>query len=430
MSWADTTFAALRLRSFRLLWIGTLCGHLAFFMSTVVQSVVAFELVGNNTAVGTVVFAQGIAMLLLGPLGGAIADRWPKRMLIASTQVVPAAVFATLALAMATESITLELITAGALLIGASFAFLGPARQAFVVEIVPDAKRGNAVALMQVGSTASQLLGPGLAGVLLYWSFSGEAGAYAVMSGLYVAACVLLLLLPRSRMRHDAHETHVLADVAEGIRYVWQRRRLRRLVLLYIAVIMLGFPYVTVMPGLLENQLGRTAQAYAFLSLTSAAGALVSSVVVARYADHARATLLFVAMGLLFGVSLFALAGSPSYRLAAGAVFRVGFGFGGFMTLIAALIVRSTEPAFFGRVIALTMLAFGAFGLMGLPVGLLADALGERGALMLLSGCVCAAVAVLGTLLLRDAPEVGGRQPAAKPDRPAPDTMASGGTRR
>lgn len=416
LSWLDTTFAALRLRSFRLLWIGTVCGHLAFFISTVVQSVVAFDLVGNNTAVGTVVFAQGIAMLLLGPLGGAIADRWPKRMLIASAQVIPAAVFATLALAMATESISLALITAGALLIGATFAFLGPARQAFVVEIVPDAARGNAVALMQVASTASQVLGPGVAGVLLYWSFAGAAGAYAVMSGLYVAACVLLFLLPRSRMRPDAHETHVLADVAEGVRYVWQRRALRHLVLLYISVIMLGFPYVTVLPGLLENQLGRPAQAYAFLSLTSAAGALVSSVLVARYADHARARLLFVAMGLLFGVSLFALAGSPSYRLAAGAVFCVGCGFGGFMTLNGALIVRGTDPAFFGRVMALTMLAFGAFGLMGLPVGLLADALGERSALMLMSACVCATVAVFGTLLARDAAAVGARPLAAEAD--------------
>ncbi len=416
MSWLDTTFAALRHRSFRLLWFGTVCGHLAFFMSTVVQSVVAFDLVGNNTAVGTVVFAQGVAMLLLGPLGGAIADRWPKRMLITSAQVVPAAVFAALALAMAAGSISLALVTSGSLLIGATFAFLGPARQAFVVEIVPDAMRGNAVALIQVASTASQVLGPGIAGVLLYWSFSGAAGAYAVMSGLYLAAIVLLFFMPRSRMRPDAQESHVLADVAEGILYVWQRRRLRHLVLLYISVIMLGFPYVTVLPGLLENQLGRPAQAYAFLSLTSAAGGLVSSVLVARYADHARARLLFVAMGLLFGVSLFALGGAPSYALAAGAVFCVGCGFGGFMTLLAALIVRSTDPAFFGRVMALTMLAFGAFGLMGLPVGLLADALGERGALMLMSACVCATVAVFGTLLARDAAAVGARPLAAEAD--------------
>ncbi|MFP6623050.1 MAG: MFS transporter, partial [Myxococcota bacterium] len=61
---------------------------LAFFMSTVVQSVVAFRLTGSNSAVGFVVFAQGIAMFLLGPLGGAMADRLPKRRVIASCQLL------------------------------------------------------------------------------------------------------------------------------------------------------------------------------------------------------------------------------------------------------------------------------------------------------------------------------------------------------
>ena len=68
------TFAALRLRDFRILWISTFFSFLAFFMSTVVQSVVAFDLRGSNSSVGSVVAAQGLAMLLLGPFGGALAD--------------------------------------------------------------------------------------------------------------------------------------------------------------------------------------------------------------------------------------------------------------------------------------------------------------------------------------------------------------------
>jgi MFS family permease len=401
LSWLDTTFAALRIRPFRILWIATMAGHLAFFMSTVVQSVVAFDLVGNNTAVGAVVFAQGLSMSLLGPLGGAFADRWPKRAVVSAGQVVPAAIFAALAAAMATGAISLAVVTGGSLLIGVTFAFLGPARQAYIIELVPEAKRGNAVALAQVGSTAAQLAGPGLAGALLYWSFSGAAGAYAVMSALYLGACALMPLLPRSRMRADAAETHVLADMLEGLRYTWERPRLRYLVGMYVSVIMLGFPYVTVMPGMLENQLGRDAQAYAFLSLTSAAGALISSLLVARFADHSRAIVLFAGMGLVFGLALFALAAAPSYALAGAAIFVAGAGFGGFMTLVAAVIVRSIDPAFFGRVMSLTMLAFGAFGLMGLPIGVLADLVGERWALTLMAASVCAMVALFGVLLSR-----------------------------
>ncbi|MEN8160868.1 MAG: MFS transporter [Myxococcota bacterium] len=401
LEWLRSTFSALSGRHFRILWIGTVCSHLAFFMSTVVQSIVAFDLVGNNTAVGVVVFSQGLAMSLLGPLGGALADRWPKRLVVGASQTVPASVFLSLAVAYAAGAIRIELVAGGSFLIGVTFAFLGPARQAFVVDLVPEQSRGNAIALTQVGSTASQVMGPGLAGVLLAWSLSGAAGAYATMGGLYVISTGLLLLLPPSRMREGAGETHVLADVAQGLRYVFQRPRLRSLVLLYLSVIMLAFPYVTVMPALVENEFGRGAEAYALLSFVSASGALLSSLSVARYGDHSRATVLFGSLGFVFGLALLLLAQVLSFEAACLAMFLVGIGFGGFMTLNGAVIVRSTDPAYFGRVMSLTMLAFGAFGLMGLPVGMLADTIGERATLSLQGGVVCVVVLVFAGILSR-----------------------------
>ena len=407
MSWLETTFAAFRLRDYRILWIGTTFALLAFFMSTVVQSVVAFDLVGSNTAVGAVIFAQGLAMFPLGPLGGALADRWPKRRVVGLAQTVPTAVFLTLAIAFATDKIHIALVAGGSFLIGVSFAFVGPARHALVVELVPLRMRGNGVALAQVASTASQVLGPGIAGLLLYWSFSGPAGAYGAMAALYVVSSALLMLLPRSRMRADAGETRVLADVMEGLRYVLHRPRLRLSVLLYVMVIMVGFPYITVMPGLLENELGEPAEAFAFLSLVSALGALTASLAVARYADHGVATVLFGCMGLLFGIGIVVLSMTPSYEIAALAVFFVGLGFGGFMTLNGALIVRSTDPMFFGRVMSLTMLAFGGFGLMALPIGVVADAIGERGALAVLGLVVCAMVCGFALLTSRSRPAEG-----------------------
>ncbi len=373
----------------------------------VVQSVVAFDLVGSNTAVGAVIFAQGLAMFPLGPLGGALADRWPKRRVVGLAQTVPAAVFLTLAIAFATDTIHIALVAGGSFLIGVSFAFVGPARHALVVDLVPLRMRGNAVALAQVASTASQVLGPGIAGLLLYWSSSGPAGAYGTMAALYVVSSALLMLLPRSRMRADAGETRVLADVMEGLRYVLHRPRLRLSVLLYVTVIMVGFPYITVMPGLLENELGQPAEAFAFLSLVSALGALTASLAVARYADHGVATVLFGCMGLLFGIGIVALAATPSYEVAALAVFFVGLGFGGFMTLNGAVIVRSTDPMFFGRVMSLTMLAFGGFGLMALPIGVVADAIGERGALAVLGLVVCAMVCGFALLTSRSRPAEG-----------------------
>ena len=383
-----------------MLWFGTVASYIAFFMATIVQSVIAFELTGTNRAVGYVVFAQGLAMLALGPLGGACADRWPKRRIVAVSQVASAAIFGVLALLLAFDALHILMLAAGSLLLGAAIAFLGPARQALSVELVPEAIRGNAVALNQVALTGSQVMGPGVAGLLL-GSGVGATGAYGTMTVLYVLAALSLALVPRSVVRADAAASHVLADLVDGLRYLWTHASLRLLVLFFVSVIMMGFPYVTVMPGLVENQLGRESDAISLLFFISAIGGLAASLFAARLADSRWAVPLFVGMAGLFAVALFGLSLVPSYRAAMGAIFFIGIGVGGFQSLNSAVIVRATDAAYLGRIFSLTVLAFAGFGLMGLPIGLLADAVGERGALAAMSAVVLAIVAVVALRLAR-----------------------------
>lgn len=390
-----STFSALGLRDFRVLWISTIFSFLAFFMSTVVQSVVAFDLSGTNRSVGSVVAAQGLAMLVLGPLGGAIADRVRKRRLIAASQAVTATVFLLLALSVATHTIRVEYLALGSLVMGATFAFLGPARQALTVDLVPPASRGNALALTQVGHSGSRVLGPAVAGLFLGWAFAGATGAYLAMAAFYAASAAGLLLLPRSVVRLGARDAHVLADIAAGLRYVRDHRRLRLMLTFFVSVIMIGYPYVTLLPGLLEHALGSDAHDVGTLFGISAAGALTTSLGVARFADSEHALRIYAGMALLFGVSLAAVAFAPSYLGAAIAMFLVGAGSGGFQSLNGAVIVRETEPAYFGRISSLSALAFAGFGLMGLPIGLLADAIGERGVLGGMGAAVCVAALVL-----------------------------------
>jgi len=382
------TFAALAVPSFRLLWVGTLLSFLAFFMSTIVQSVVAFDLTGRNGAVGSVVFAQGVTMALLGPIGGAYADRLPKRRVIVTGQIVAALVFATLAVLVATDSIHLAWLALGSLLMGASFAFLGPARTALVVEYVPEAMRGNAMALSNVANTGSRVLGPAVAGLCLAFTGFGAAGAYAVMGALYAISAASVAWLPHAPVREGATEKHVFADLGDGLRYVWAHEEVRLLLLFFVTVILAGFPHVTVLPGLLENQLGLPASDVAGLFVWSAVGALGASLAVARLADSEGALVVYSSCAFGFGASLVGLAWAPGYGSAAAMMFVAGVTSGGFQALNAAVIARRVEPAFIGRVMSLTLLAFAGFGLMSLPFGLLADAVGERKTLLVMGAMV------------------------------------------
>ena len=402
LSMADATsgsLVALRVREFRILWFGTIFSFLAFFMAMIVQSVVAFEISGNNSAVGFIVAAQGIAMILFGPLGGAFADRWPKRSVVIIGQLCAAIVLLWTAGMLFTGSISIVWLAVSALLVGIAVSFLGPSRQGMVVEVVPLSIRGNAMAVNNLANTFSRVFGPIVAGLLLTWQYSGSVGAYLAMVIFYVVSAISVTFLPRSEVRSDALDRSILADVGDGLAYAYRKKRLRLLLMLFVFVIFLGFPHITVLPGLTENVFERTATEVSELFLVSALGALVASLWVTRFGDSPRADAVYLAMALLFGVSLIGLSWAPSFFWAEVALFGVGAGSGAFQSLNAAVIARDTEPNYIGRVMSLVMLAFGGFGLMALPYGFMADAIGERSTLLCMGIGVLAATCFFGLLL-------------------------------
>jgi MFS family permease len=388
-SWFHNTFAALSERDFRVLWVGSLLAFIAFFMSTVVQSVVAFDLSDNNRAVGFVVFAQGIAQLALGPIGGALADRLSKKAVILTCQVAIFAAFVALGVLVALDVITVAYLAVGSFVIGVAFSFLGPSRQAFMLELVDGNRRGNAVALSQVALNASRIVAPLVAGLMLAVGFLGAAGAFLGMGALYVGAIVSTASLPPSRPPTGTNRS-VFGDIASGLGYVRSHSRLRRLVLSYVLVIMFGFTYVTVLPGLVENELNQKAESITLLLGVNAVGGLGASIGVASQADSKHARAIYTTMCLIFGLSLLAQGFAPNYALLAVAMFFGGLGAGGFQTLNGAIVSHITEPEYFGRVVSLTFLAFATSSIFALPIGFLADAVGERPTVWLTGGIVTA----------------------------------------
>jgi Na+/melibiose symporter-like transporter len=203
-------------------------------------------------------------------------------------------------------------------------------------------------------------------------------------------------------VRTDARDRAIFSDIADGVRYVASHRRILLLMTLFVTVILAGFPHVTVLPGLIENVLGRPAQEVSQLFIVSAVGALLASIAIARFADSPRAHLIFTALGCVFGVSLVGLAAAPSLLWTLVAMFGVGAGSGGFQSLNSGVIARETEPAYMGRVMSLVILAFAGFGLMALPYGVMADWLGERQTLFAMGVVVLGLCGLVGTALARE----------------------------
>ncbi len=392
-AWANSTLAAFQFPVYRIVWLGSFLAFLAFNVSSTAQSLVAFDLSGNNHAVGTVMFGQGVAMILLNPFGGAIADRFNKRLLILGAQSAIGVVILAMAILLATGQISILWLAVGSFATGLMFAILGPSRTSLLSDVVSPSRIGNAMALLQVGSNFGRVCAPVLAGVLLSWAVLGATGTYFLIAAVFVVVIVTMSQIPSSPPR-GKRTTSVLDDVKIGLNYTRRNRRLLQQLLGYYAITGLGFTYFVVMPGFVHNELGEGKAAVGVLYGVTAIGGFFGSIMVASLADSPRAHLFLKLSSLLTVAALIAVGFVRSYEGAVLILLFLGFGIASFQTLNNSIALRLSDAAYFGRVAGLLQIAWALINLVSLPVGFIADEIGE-GATLSGAGAI-----LLGVVLL------------------------------
>ena len=351
---------------------------LAYMMQWTVMGVVAFELAGTNTAVGLVQLGLGLSMLILGPFGGVFADRVSKKPLVIWGETIIGVSFFVTGVMILTGTLTLLWLTLLTAVMGVVYAFLGPALQAWVGEVVPKAILPNAVALNQLASSANRVLGPFLAGLMLGSALIGSGGAYLFMGALFVMVVLTIFRLPATMPKPDAERRTVSVELMQGVRYVMRNPVIRTLMLLYMIVVAVGFMWQVALPAFLERHLDRSPTDVGLIFTINAISSLVAivpltAIVGTRWAWPA----MFACIGLL-GIGFFILAIASTFTMTVVATLALGPGMSGFILLNNTLTMANTDAGFFGRVMSLTMLAWGFQAATALPFGMLADVFGER----------------------------------------------------
>jgi MFS family permease len=395
--WFQKTFASLSNPNYRTLWMGTTVAFLAFMMSSIVQSIVAFDLTGKNGAVGVVALGMGIATIVISPFGGVIADRVSKRRLVLIGQLIIGFDFLLVGILVVTDAITVLMLAASTFVMGAVFAFIGPARQAWIGELVEGEELGNAIAMQQVGMTSTRVVGPLLVAALVAVPFIGTGGTYLVMSGFFAYVIFTLTQLPGTKARPSCGKS-ILGDFKLGFQHIASKPRLALLVVTFMGIIMFGFSYQVVLPGLLENELGKDADDMGLLFFAGAISGLVVTLLVASKATGPNAWRMMLGGAFILGTTLALTAFAQNFWQAMALMFVSGAGSSAFQLLNNSLIMQESDQAYYGRVMSLTMMAWGLNGLVGFPFGLLADQIGERQTIFIMAMCVIT-VALAATTL-------------------------------
>jgi predicted MFS family arabinose efflux permease len=165
-------------------------------------------------------------------------------------------------------------------------------------------------------------------------------------------------------------------------------------------VVLSAFSYQQLMPGFLENELDQPSSRVGVMYGTTAIGGIVLTLFLTRRGVGPDPTNLMMLCGAALAGAVVLMALAPTFITALGASSLVGASSSGFQMCNQVNLMHRTDPAYFGRVMSLTMTAFGVQMIVGFPAGAIADAIGERVTLIMLAGC-CMAVIGAGWVSLQ-----------------------------
>jgi MFS family permease len=273
--------------------------------------------------------------------------------------------------------LTIYLLAGATLVLGVMYSMMGPTRQAWVGDLLEGRDLARGVALQQLMMNTTRIVGPLLAGALIAAEAIGSAGTYFTMAGLFGAVVIVLAMMEPTPPRPRQQASSMTADLHEGFRYIGRTPDVRLLSLVFVGVVLSGFSYQTLMPGYLENTLGHPASHLGFLFGATATGGIVVTLFLASRAIP-NPTVVMLAFGAALSGSLALLALAPNFESALLVAALVGVSSSGFQMLNNVNLMERTDPLYFGRVMAVTMMAFGVNSIVAYPVGALADQVGER----------------------------------------------------
>jgi MFS family permease len=363
--------SALRHRNYRLYWLGQLSSVLAQNMEGVAQGWLVLELTNSPLLLGLTGLAFAIPTITLTLLGGVIADRADRRRIMIASQSFSALTFLLLALLIVLERVMLWHVMVAAFASGCVRAFDRPSRMALLPQMVPQEDIPNAVAVGGTIWQLNRLVGPALAGMLIY--LIGIGPTYLFCVGASLTAVILWLGIRVKDAPAPAGSGGVIQHMAEGLNFI----RSNEVFLMFIALIFFnsafGMSYLILMPVFARNVLEVGSQGFGFLQSAGGAGALIGVLAVAWF-SHSRGKgkqALFGAAA--FGVLLVAFAISKSYLFSIAMAFALGAASQFYMTTISTVLQMNLPNELRGRVMGIYGLAWELMPVGGMIAGAIAE---------------------------------------------------------
>jgi MFS family permease len=413
-----STFRSLRHRNYRLYFFGQLVSLVGTWMQNAALSWLAYAITNESKWPAFITAAGILPTFLLGPWGGHLADRFPKRPLIFWMQTsftVLALVLAWLVLGGAAKPWQLLAVTAAT---GIVTAIDLPARLSFVMNMVGREDVTNAVALNSMLFNSARVIGPMLAGWFMIRI--GPGHCFLVNAASYVAVLWALSRMSISGAppsRSGAAGDSALKSLLEGFRYLGKNRVLIFLILLAGSTALWGWPFLSLLPAIADH-FGMGAKGMSWLYSAVGIGAFLSALTLARFGSPALSRAFITAGVVILTIALLALAFSRDIVMSGYCCAFIGFGLILFLATTQSVFQLSSEEHNRGRVMAIWAMVLSiAVPLGNLLAGPIADWLGLT---PVIAGLAIACGLTPVVLLWAIRPWEFSREAPAEREQPAP----------
>jgi MFS family permease len=394
-------FRALRHRNFLLFWSGAFLSNTGTWMQAVAQGWLVLQM-SNAFWLGVDGFMATAPGLVFTLIGGVFADLIDRRKLLIYSQIIAGLTALTLGTLVVTQVVQVWMILALSFVTGCCMSIAGPSYLALVFDLVGREDLGNAIALNSTQFQLARALGPVAAGI--GFKVFGVAGCFFA-NGISFAAVVAGLAMVRyddtlnSRTNKlDGEKHRFVRNLADGFRYVAQRRRVFLLLLISAVTSLFGAPYISMAPVFARDVLHLGETGLALLMGMAGAGALFGALFLAYLGEFRHKGWFVLGGDLGFALCLIGFSLATNVLVSIIFLFALGFAIVCSVAVTNTLLQKLVTDDMRGRVMSMFMLSFiGAMPIGNLIAGAAAHRFGAPHTLAV-GGAIIAVFVVTVTL--------------------------------
>ena len=354
----------------------------------------AFTLTNEASSLGIVLMVESLGLVTTLLIGGVLADRYSRKLLLIGSDLTRAVVIGGLALVDASGHLSFGLLIGFVALHGLASGLFQPAFGGIIPLLVDEPHLGSANALVGISRQAAFVVGPAAAGLI--YGAAGSSAIFAVDALSFVASAAFLAFA-RPRVYERTPTEPLRRELTTGFRYVAKVPWLWITIGTFSLVLLVGFAaFQVLLPKLVREEWDGGVGSYGLLFALQGVGMVIGSVVLGQTAPTRRRGALIYSLFVANSVFGALLGLSPWYGGAA--VLQIGRGFciGFAITLWDTMLMQRVPSHMLSRVISMDW--FGSLGLLpaGLALWALLSGLAAPGTLIAASSAFCAGVFLLG----------------------------------